>query len=84
MGENWYAVEQEAHDRITEARAAARSRTLIRELTPQHRGPYALGIGLIRLGSWLLSRHRELPTELSRALANMREATNRGRPADIL
>jgi hypothetical protein len=82
MGDNWYAVEQWAHDRITEARAAARSRTLLRELTPPHRGPYALGIGLLRLGGWVLTRHGELPIELSHALANVRAAANRGRSAN--
>jgi hypothetical protein len=31
MDENWYSAEQEIRDRISEARAAARVRTLVRE-----------------------------------------------------
>jgi hypothetical protein len=77
MGENWYAVQQEAHDRITEARAAARSRALIRDLAPRNRGRYTVGIGLIRLGSWVLASGMSLPTELSSTLAALRAATNR-------
>ncbi len=72
MDDNWYALQQHAHDRLTEARAAARSRTLIQTLAPPHRGWYAFGIGLIRLGSWVLARATEPPPELSRTLATLR------------
>jgi len=77
MEENWYAVEQHAHDRLTEARAAARSRTLMRELPPPHRGRYVIGLGLIRLGSWVLASGMRLPTEVARTLAALRAATDR-------
>jgi hypothetical protein len=77
MEENWYAVEQHAHDRLTEARAAARSRTLLRELTPPHRGRYAVGLGLIRVGTWVLASGMRLPTEVARTLAALRAATDR-------
>ena len=77
MEENWYAVQQQAHDRITEARAVARAHTLMRELAPRHRGRYAVGIALIRLRGWLLASGAALPIELSRALATLRAGTER-------
>jgi hypothetical protein len=77
MEENWYALQQQARDRIAEARAAALGQALMRELTPPHRGRYAVGIALIRLGGWLLARRAKSPIELSRALATLRAATDR-------
>jgi len=77
MEENWYAVQQQAHDRITEARAAARAHSLMRELASPRRGRYAVGIALIRLGGWLLASGAALPIELSRALAILRAGTDR-------
>ena len=77
MEENWYAVQQHAHDRITEARALARAHALMRELAPPHRGRYVVGIALIRLGGWLLASGAALPIELSRALATFRAGTDR-------
>ncbi len=77
MEDNWYALEQEMRDRIAEARAATRTRTMLREVAPPHRGRYAIGIALIRLGGWLLARGVKLPIELSRALATLRAATDR-------
>jgi hypothetical protein len=56
MSDNWYAAEQEVRDRISEAREAARIRTLTRELAPTARRPYAVGITIIRLASWVLAR----------------------------
>lgn len=77
MEENWYAVQQHAHDRITEARAVARAHTLMRELAPRHRGRYAVGIALIRLGGWLLASGAALPVEFSHALAHLRAGSDR-------
>jgi len=77
MEENWYAVQQHAHDRITEARAVARVHTLMRELAPPGGGRYAVGIALIRLGGWLLASRAALPIEFSRALASLRAGTDR-------
>ena len=77
MEDNWYALEQEMRDRITEARAATKTRTLLRELTPPHRGRYAVGIALIRLGSCVLASGMRLPTEVARTLAALRAATDR-------
>ena len=77
MEENWYAVQQQAHDRITEAHAIARSQALLRELAPPHRGRYAIGVALIRLGGWVLAGGVKLPIELSRALATLRAVTDR-------
>lgn len=77
MEENWYAVQQHAHDRITEARAAARAHALMQELAPPHRGRYAVGIALIRLSGWLLASGAALPIEFSRALALLRAGTDR-------
>ena len=77
MEENWYAVQQHAHDRITEARAVARAHTLMRELALPHRRRYAVGIALIRLGGWLLANGAGLPIELSRALATLRAGAER-------
>jgi hypothetical protein len=77
MEENWYAVQQHAHDRITEARAIGRAHALMRELAPPRRGRYVVGIALIRLGGWLLASGAALPIELSRALATFRAGTDR-------
>jgi hypothetical protein len=77
MEENWYAVQQHAHDRIAEARAAARSRALARQFARPNRGRYAVGVGLIRLGSWVLLSGMRLPTEVARTLAALRAATDR-------
>ena len=79
MDENWYAVEQEIHDRLTEARAAARIRTLTRGLAPAARRPRFVGTAVIRrLGSWVWARAMELPPAHSRGVANVRAATKRG------
>ena len=56
MQENWYAIEQQVHDRLTEARAAARTRGLLRTLPPTPRAPYVVGVAFIRVGSWVLAR----------------------------
>ncbi len=77
MEENWYAVQPQAHDRITEARAVARAHALMREVPPPHRGRYAVGIALIRLGGWLLASRAALPIELSRTLATFGAGTHR-------
>jgi len=77
MEDNWYLLEQEMRARITEARAASRTRTMLREVAPPHRGRYAVGIALIRLGGWLLASGVKSPIELSRALATLRAVTDR-------
>ena len=77
MEENWYAVEQQIRDRLTEARAAARIRTLTQKLAPTARRPNSVGITIIRLASWVLARAMQLPLVLSRALANVQAATKR-------
>lgn len=77
MEENWYAVQQQAHDRITEARAVARAHSLMREVARPHRGRYAAGMALIRLGGWVLARGVALPIEFSRALATLRAVADR-------
>ena len=74
MDDNWYALQQQMHDRITEARAAARTQAVLAALAPPHRGWYALGVGLIRLGSWVLARAAEPPQELARSIAVLRAA----------
>ena len=77
MEENWYAIEQQIRDRLTEARAGARTWTLTGGLVPAARRPHAVGITIIRLGSWVLARAMQLPLELSRALARVRATTER-------
>ncbi len=74
MDENWYALQLHIQDRVTEAREAARTRSLIAALARPHRGWYVLGMGLIRLGSWVLARATEPPQELARPLATLRAA----------
>ena len=75
MEENWYAVEQQVRDRLSEARAAARIRALTQKLAPTARRPNSVGITIIRLASWVLARAMQLPLELSRALAKVQAAT---------
>jgi len=77
MEENWYAVEQQIRDRLTEARAGARTWALTGGLVPAARRPHAVRVVFIRLRSWALARAMEFTTELSRALANVRTATKR-------
>jgi hypothetical protein len=76
MDENWYAVEQEIHDRLTEARAAARIQTLTRGLQPAAPRPYWAAV--IRLARWAWARAMELPPTHSRGVATARAATKRG------
>jgi hypothetical protein len=73
--EDWYTVEQHIRDRLTEARAAGRIRTLTQKLAPTASLPNSVGITIIRLASWVLARAMQL--ELLRALANVRAATTR-------
>ncbi|PYN35450.1 MAG: hypothetical protein DMD98_08855 [Candidatus Rokuibacteriota bacterium] len=75
MEENWYAVEQQVRDRLSEARAAARIRALTQKLAPTARRPNSVGITIIRLANWVLARAMQLPLELSRALAKVQAAT---------
>ena len=77
MEENWYAVEQQIRDRLTDARAAARIRALTQKLAPTARRPNYVGITIIRLANWVLARAMQLALELSRALANVQAATKR-------
>jgi hypothetical protein len=78
MDENWYAAEQQVRDRLTEARAAARIRTLTRGLQPKARRPHFIGAAVIRLVSWVWARAIELSPAHSRDVANVRAATKRG------
>ena len=75
MEENWYAVEQQVRDRISEARAAARIRTLTRKVAPTARRPNSVGITISRLASRVSTRAMQLSLGLSRALANVRAVT---------
>ena len=77
MEENLYALEQQVRDRLNEARASARTRTLIQKLAPPARRPYLIKLAVIRLATWVLAQALELPPKLSRALANGRAATKR-------
>jgi hypothetical protein len=78
MDENWYAAEQEVRDRLTEARAAARIRTLTRGLHPRVRQPHLIGSAFIRLVSWVRARAMDLSPAHSRGVANARAVTKRG------
>ena len=75
MEEDWYAVEQQVRDRLNEARAAARTRTLIHGHALTARRPNSLGITIIRLENWILACAMQLSLGLSRALANVRAVT---------
>jgi hypothetical protein len=77
MDESWYIVEQLMREQLSEARAAARSRGLVREAVPPHRARYAVGVGLIRLGSWVLTHGIRLPADVVRTLGAFRAATDR-------
>lgn len=77
MDEAFYIVEQQIRDRLSEARAVARAHALAREAAPAHRARYAVGITLIRLGSWMLTHGMRLPAEVTRTLAAFRAATDR-------
>ncbi|SRR6266568_1851884 len=53
MDEDWYTVEQQIRDRLTEARAAARIRALTEELAPTRVARPPSGSFVWRAGSWL-------------------------------
>jgi hypothetical protein len=53
MGENWYAAEQEIRDRISQARAAARVRSLVQELAPTPPRRDSVGAVLKRWAIWI-------------------------------
>jgi hypothetical protein len=74
MEENWYAVEQQVRDRLTEARAAARIRALTQKVAPTGRRPNSVGIAMIRLANRAWARAVQLPLELSRGFASVRGA----------
>ncbi len=81
MEEDWYTVEQQIRDRLTEARTAARIRSLSQGLAPAARRPHSVGTAFIRFASWVWARARELPPEGSGGVANVRTAredTNHG------
>ena len=65
MDENWYAAEQEVRDRLTEARAAARIRTLTRSLDPSARQLHFVWAAVRRLVGWTRDRPTELPPDMS-------------------
>ena len=75
MEGDWYTVEQQIRDRLTEARTAAQIRALTEELAPTARRPNSVGITIIRLENWALARAMQLFLGLSRALANVRAVT---------
>jgi hypothetical protein len=52
MEENWYAVEQQIRDRLTEARAAARIETLTRKPAPRACRPNSVGITISPACGW--------------------------------
>lgn len=75
MEDNWYAIQQEIHDRIARAQACARAQALARRLATPHRSRYTVGVALIRLGSWILASGASLPAEIARPLVALRSAT---------
>ena len=75
MDEDWYTVEQQIRDRLTEGQAAARIRTLTQKFPSTARRSNSVGITIIRLANWVLARAMRLPLELSRALAKVQAAT---------
>ncbi len=77
MEEDWYTVEQQVRDRLTEARAAGRIRTLPPKLAPTARRPNVVGITIIGLANWVLARAMRSPVDLSRALADVPVTTTR-------
>ncbi len=79
MEEDWYTVEPHIRDRLTEARAAARIRTLTQELAATARRSNSVGITIIGLANRVLAHAMQLPLELSSALANVRAATKPSR-----
>lgn len=77
MEDNWYAIQQQIHDRINEARAIARAEAVKRAVAPSHRGRHAIGMALIRLGGWVLASGAQVPLDFARALATLRTVADR-------
>ena len=55
--EPYYLMERLMHDRLEEARALARSAALAEQHARPRRPLLRLGLGLVRLGSWLAGSH---------------------------
>jgi hypothetical protein len=73
MEENWYVVEQQVRDRISEARAGARILALTQKLATPARRP-----------SWVRARAMEGLLRLSRRVASVRAVTKRCQSANPL
>jgi hypothetical protein len=58
MDENWYAAEQEIRDRISQARAAARVRSLVQELATSPRRRESVAAVLGRWATWIVEAPR--------------------------
>ena len=54
MDENWYSAEQEIRDRMSQARAAARVRTLVRELATPPSRQGSVAAALRRWATWIV------------------------------
>jgi len=54
MDENWYSAEQEIRDRMFQARAAARVRSLIQDLAPPPPRRSSVWAALKRCATWIV------------------------------
>ena len=63
MDENWYSAEQEIRDRISQARAAARVRSLIQELATQQPRRESVAAVLRRWATWIVEAPRDGATK---------------------
>ena len=77
MENNWYVVEHQIRERLTEARKAARIRALTHDRTSTPRRMSSVRTAIMRLAKWALGSRNAFPLELSPTLANVRPATNR-------
>lgn len=66
MDLNEYFAECLVKERLAEARAAAARSALLRDLPPRRPIRIALGLGLVRIGRWILGRVPENVSEPNR------------------
>lgn len=66
MDLNEYLAECLVKERLAEARAAAARSALLRDLPPRRPIRIALGLGLVRIGRWILGQAPENVSEPNR------------------
>jgi hypothetical protein len=76
LEDNWYVVEHQIRERLTEARKAARIRALTHDRTSTPRRMSSVRTAIIRLAKWALGSRNALPSGALTHAGQLRPATN--------